>query len=134
MRLCVMKRLMYPRRNSPSPRCNREDGSAYYPPVAKKAQILQKMRCIPVEVIVCQVDWRINVGWCGGEYTPLNYIIGKSYLTGQSRQIIASLTGQSRQIIASLTGQSRQIICYLTGPYNHGSRQIIALLTGLSDR
>ena len=27
------------------------------------------------------------------------------------------MTGQSRQIIASLTGLSRQIICYLTGPY-----------------
>ena len=51
---------------------------------------------------------------------------GKSYLTGQSRQIIASLTGLSRQIIASLTGQSRQIIRYLTGPFYHGSRQIIA--------
>ena len=47
--------------------------------------------------------------------------LGKSYLTGQSRQIIASLTGQSRQIIASLTGQSCQIICYLTGPYKQGS-------------
>ena len=75
--------------------------------------------------------------------------LGKSYLTGQSRQIIASLTGQSRQIIASLTGQSRQIIasltglsrqiiCYLTGPYNQKSgpyykvyRKMMASLTGL---
>ena len=56
------------------PRCNREDGIAYYPPVMKKAQILQKMRRIPVEVTVCQVEWRINVGWCGGEYTALNYM------------------------------------------------------------
>ena len=63
---------------------------------------------------------------------------GKSYLTGQSRQIIASLTGQSRQIIASLTGLSRQIICYLTGPYNQKSgpyykvyRKLMASLTGL---
>ena len=56
------------------PRCSREDGSAYYPPMEKKAQILQKIRRIPVEVTVCQVDWRINVGWCGGEYTALNYM------------------------------------------------------------
>ena len=74
---------------------------------------------------------------------------GKSYLMGQSRQIIASFTGQShqiivsltgqfRQIIALLTGQSRQIICYLTGPYNQKSgpyykvyNEIMALLMGL---
>ena len=56
------------------PRCNREDRSAYYPPVAKKSQILQRMRRIPVEVTVCQVDLRILVGWCGGEYTALNYM------------------------------------------------------------
>ena len=58
------------------------------------------------------------------------YSLGKSYLTGQSRQIIASLTGLSRQIIASLTGLSRQIICYLTGPYNQRSRQMICSLRG----
>ena len=34
------------------PRCNREDGSAYYPPMEKKAQILQKICRIPVEVTV----------------------------------------------------------------------------------
>ena len=27
-----------------TPTCNRDDGSAYYPPEAKKAQILQKLR------------------------------------------------------------------------------------------
>ena len=56
------------------PTCNRDDGSAYYPPEAKKAQILQKLRRIPVEVTVCQVDLRILVGWCGGEYVAMNYM------------------------------------------------------------
>ena len=51
-----------------------DDGSAYYPPIEKKAQILQKMRRIPIEVTVCLVDWRVNIGWCGGEYTALNYM------------------------------------------------------------
>ena len=32
------------------------------------------MRRIPVEVTVCQVDMRILMGWCGGEYTALNYM------------------------------------------------------------
>ena len=56
------------------PRCNREDGSAYYPPIEKKAQILQIIRRIPIEVTVCQVEWRVHIGWCGGEYTALNYM------------------------------------------------------------
>ena len=35
------------------PACNRDDGSAYYPPEPKKAQILQKLQRIPVEVTIC---------------------------------------------------------------------------------
>ena len=38
--------------NEPPP-CNKEDGSAYYPPVPKRAQILQKIKKIPVEVTIC---------------------------------------------------------------------------------
>ena len=56
------------------PNCNREDGSAYYTPVAKKTQILQILRRIPVEVTVWQVDLRILVRWCGGLYVALNYM------------------------------------------------------------
>ena len=59
--------------NTP-PRCNREDGSVYYPPIEKNAQILQKIRRIPIEVTICQVEWRVNIKWCGGEYTALNYM------------------------------------------------------------
>ena len=77
---------------------------------------------------------------CCNLQTSFAIFLGKSYLTGQSRQIIASLTGQSRQIIASLTGLSRQIICYLTGPYNQKSglyykvySKIMASLTVLSN-
>ena len=56
------------------PTCNRDDGSAYYPPEVKKAQILQKIQRIPVEEMICQVDLRILVGWCGGEYVAMNYM------------------------------------------------------------
>ena len=59
--------------NTP-PECNREDGSAYYPPIEKKAQILQKVRRIPIEITICRVEWRVNIGWCGGEYVALNYM------------------------------------------------------------
>ena len=38
------------------PACNRADDSAYYPPEPKKAQIMQKVQKIPVEVTICQVD------------------------------------------------------------------------------
>ena len=34
-----------------APTCNRDDGSAYYPPEAKKAKILQKLRRIPVKYL-----------------------------------------------------------------------------------
>ena len=35
---------------------------------------MQRIRRIPVEVTVWQVDLRILVGWCGGEYVALNYM------------------------------------------------------------
>ena len=54
--------------------CRRADGSAYYPPEPKKAQILQKLQRIPVEVTICQVNLRVLVGWCGGEYVAMNYM------------------------------------------------------------
>ena len=50
------------------------DGSAYHPSEPKKAQILQKIQRIPVEVTSCQVKLRILVGWCGGEYVAMNYM------------------------------------------------------------
>ena len=59
---------------NPPPECRREDGSAYYKPIEKKAQIMQRIRRIPVEITTCMVEWRVNVGWCGGEYVALNYM------------------------------------------------------------
>ena len=59
---------------NPPPECNREDGSAYYHPIEKKAQILQKVRRIPIEITICRFEWRVNIGWCGGEYVALNYM------------------------------------------------------------
>ena len=56
------------------PACSRADGSAYYPPEPKKAQIMQKLQKIPVEVTICQVNFGILVGWCGGEYVAMNYM------------------------------------------------------------
>ena len=55
--------------NNP-PECNREDGSAYYPPIEKKAQIYQKIRRIPIEITMCKVEWRVNIGWCGASIPP----------------------------------------------------------------
>ena len=48
------------------PACRRSDGSAYHLPEPKKAQILQKLQRIPVELTICQVNLRVLVGWCGG--------------------------------------------------------------------
>ena len=59
---------------NPPPECRTEDGSAYHKPIEKKAQILQRVRRIPIEITTCVVQWRVNVGWCGGEYVALNYM------------------------------------------------------------
>ena len=59
---------------NPPPECRTEDGSAYCKPIEKKAQILQRIRRIPIEITTCVVEWRVNVGWCGGEYVALNYM------------------------------------------------------------
>ena len=59
---------------NPPPECRTEDGSAYYKPIEKKAQILQRIRRIPIEITTFVVQWRVNVGWCGGEYVALNYM------------------------------------------------------------
>ena len=59
---------------NPPQECNRANGSAYYPPTATKAQILQKVRRIPIETSICRVEWRVTIGWCGGEYVALHYM------------------------------------------------------------
>ena len=59
---------------NPPPECQKEDGSAYLRPIKKKAQILERVRRIPVEVSTCVIQWRVNVGWCGGEFALENYM------------------------------------------------------------
>ena len=51
---------------NPPQECRIEDGSAYLKPIKKIAQILEHVRRVPVEVTTCVVQWRVNVGWCGG--------------------------------------------------------------------
>ena len=45
-------------------------GSVYHLPEPKKAQILQKLQRIPVDVTICKVNLRILVGWCGVNMLP----------------------------------------------------------------
>ena len=59
---------------NPPPECRVEDGSAYEKPIQKKAQILEHVRKIPGEVTTCVVQWRVNVGWCGGEFAIESYM------------------------------------------------------------
>ena len=59
---------------NPPPECRKEDGSAYHRPIKKKAQILERVRRIPIEITTCVIQWRVNVGWCGGEFALENYM------------------------------------------------------------
>ena len=47
---------------NPPPEYRIEDGSAYQKPIRKRAQILEHVRKIPVEVTTCVVQWRVNMG------------------------------------------------------------------------
>ena len=58
---------------TPPPKCNRADGSAYESPKMKRAQILEKVKKIPINVTICMVKFRVNVGYCGGEYAISSY-------------------------------------------------------------
>ena len=53
---------------NPPSECMREDGSAYHTPIMKRAQVLEKVRQIPINITSCMIHWRVNVGWCGGEF------------------------------------------------------------------
>ena len=56
------------------PSCNISDGSVYFPPETKRAQILQYIDRIPVQVSVCQVKLEILVGSCGGIGSTYNFM------------------------------------------------------------
>ena len=59
---------------NPPSECRIEDGSAYHRPIRKKAQILERVRRIPVEITTCMIKWRVNVGWCGEELAIESYM------------------------------------------------------------
>ena len=59
---------------NPLTECRIEDGSAYQKPIRKKAQILEHVRKVSVEVTTCVIQWRVNVGWCGGEFAIKSYM------------------------------------------------------------
>ena len=48
---------------NPPPECRMEDGSAYNRPIEKKAQILERVRRIPIEITTCVVQWRESMCW-----------------------------------------------------------------------
>ena len=45
---------------NPPQECKIEDGSAYKKPTKKRAQILEHVRRIPVEVTTCVVHWTMS--------------------------------------------------------------------------
>merc|ERR1711923_561568 len=59
---------------NPPPKCNRADGSAYEAPSMKRAQILEKVKRIPVNITACMIQFRVNVGWCGGKFAISSYM------------------------------------------------------------
>ena len=40
---------------NPPPECRKEDGSAYHRPIRKKAQILERVRRVPIEITTCVI-------------------------------------------------------------------------------
>ena len=43
-------------------------------PHAIQRSNLTKVRRLPVETSICRVEWRVTIGWCGGEYVAMNYM------------------------------------------------------------
>ena len=58
----------------PPKKCEISDGSAYEKGQQKKAQILERLDLIPINVTTCVVQFYVNVGWCGGEYAFENFM------------------------------------------------------------
>ena len=55
---------------NPPPERRIEDGSAYHRPVEKKAQILERVRRIPIEITTCVVQWRGMSAGVGASMSP----------------------------------------------------------------
>ena len=59
---------------NPPKQCNIGDGSAYEKPTRRRAQVLEHVRLVPVEITTCVVQFRVNVGWCGVEFSIESYM------------------------------------------------------------
>ena len=59
---------------NPPKQCNIEDGLAYEKPERRRAHVLEHVRLVPVEITTCVVQFRVNVGWCGGEFAIDSYM------------------------------------------------------------
>ena len=58
----------------PPEHCDVNDGSAYEKAERRRAQILEHMQLIPINITTCVVQFYVNVGWCGGEFAIENYM------------------------------------------------------------
>ena len=58
---------------NPPEQCNIDDGSAYERAEKRRAQVLEHVKLIPVNITTCVVQFYVNVGWCGGEFAIENY-------------------------------------------------------------
>ena len=58
----------------PPKHCEVNDGSAYESAKRKKAQILERVDLIPINITTCVVQFYVNVGWCGGEFAFENFM------------------------------------------------------------
>ena len=84
---------------NPPPECRKEDGSAHLRPVKKKAQILERVRRIPIEVSTCVIQLRVNVGWCGGEFAL------EKYMHADIETLRTNIFLQMYNVAASLSGR-----------------------------
>merc|ERR1712163_25622 len=54
-------------------KCEVTDGSAYSQDQLTNAQVLERLKLVPVNLTLCTVHFYVSVGWCGGEYALENF-------------------------------------------------------------
>ena len=100
---------------NPPSECKLEDGSAYKRPIRKKAQILEKVMRIPVEITSCMIQWRVNVGWCGGEFAIESYMHAdietlRSTLRTPGSEVEATRRSRGEHVSAKRFQQTGQLV------------------------
>ena len=55
-------------------KCEVTDGSAYSQGQLTNAQVLERLKLVPVNLTLCTVHFYVSVGWCGGEYALENFM------------------------------------------------------------